>query len=97
MEVATANDVMEVVKYANEIQAPFLAVNNAHGAITTVGQVKQGIMIWMHQINSLSIAEDGLTATFGAGILDKGVTDALWAAGKQTGVFAFLQIHCSMC
>lgn len=85
VEVATEQDVIEAVKYANEQELPFLAVNNAHGAITTVGRVKGGLMIWMHQLNSVKIAQDGQTATFGGGILDKAVTDALWAAGKQTG------------
>lgn len=85
VEVATEEDVVEVVKYANEQELSFLAVNNAHGAITTVGQVKNGIMIWMRQLDSVEIAKDGQTATFGGGILDKAVTDTLWAAGKQTG------------
>ncbi|OAG01217.1 FAD-binding domain-containing protein [Paraphaeosphaeria sporulosa] len=84
VEVATEGDVMEVVKYANEHELPFLAVNNAHGAITTVGQLQNGIMIWMRQLNSVKITEDGQMATFGGGVLDKAVTDALWAAGKQT-------------
>ncbi|KAJ4358246.1 uncharacterized protein N0V89_002826 [Didymosphaeria variabile] len=84
VEVATEGDVIEVVKYANEQQIPFLAVNNAHGAITTVGRVKNGIMIWMRQLDSVQVGEDGHTATFGGGILDKAVTDALWAVGKQT-------------
>jgi FAD/FMN-containing dehydrogenase len=87
VEVATEGDVIEVVKYANEQEIPFLAVNNAHGAITTVGKMKNGIMIWMRQLDSVTIAENGQTATFGGGILDKAVTDALWAVGKQTGIY----------
>jgi len=88
VEVATQNDVAEVVKYANRYDLPFLAVNGAHGAQSTVGGVRNGIMIWMRQLNSVKVAADGQTATFGGGILDKAVTDGLWAAGKQTGRFA---------
>ena len=85
VEVGTEGDVGTVVKYANERNISFLAVNNAHGAIVTTGKVRNGIMIWMRQLNSVEIAKDGQTATFGGGILDKEVTDGLWAAGKQTG------------
>lgn len=85
VEVATENDVVETVKFANSNGKPFLAVNNGHGAITTVGKLQNGVEIWMHQLNSVKIAADGKTATFGGGIMSKGVTDGLWAAGKQTG------------
>lgn len=85
VEVATESDVVAVVRYANARNISFLPVNNAHGAIVTTGKVHNGIMIWMRQLNSVDIADDGQTATFGGGILDKEVTDGLWAAGKQTG------------
>ncbi|KAF1948943.1 FAD-binding domain-containing protein [Byssothecium circinans] len=84
VEVSTEADVVETVKFANKYGKPFLAVNNGHGAITTVGKLQNGIEIWMRQLNSVKIAADGKTATFGGGILAKGVTDGLWAAGKQT-------------
>lgn len=87
IEVGTEDDVIEAVKFANEHDMAFLAVNNGHGAITTVGKLQNGIQIWMRQLDSVSIAEDGQTATFGGGILAKTVTDELWAAGKQTGEF----------
>ena len=92
VEVATENDVIEVVKYANEQSIPFLAVNNAHGAIVTTGKVKRGIMIWMRKLDSIEIAEDGQSATLGGGILDKAVTDGLWAAGKQTGIIIIPEV-----
>jgi hypothetical protein len=44
-----------------------------------------GIEIYLNQLDSVEIAEDGNTATFGGGTIAKNVTDALWAAGKQTG------------
>lgn len=47
--------------------------------------MEYGIQIYMPELNSLSIAEDGKTVTVGGGINSKKVTDSLWAAGKQTG------------
>jgi FAD/FMN-containing dehydrogenase len=85
VEPATANDVAETVKYANERGIPFIAVNSGHGAITTVGKVKNGIEIWMRSLNQIVIAEGGKTVTMGGGVLSVNVTEALWRAGKQTG------------
>lgn len=47
--------------------------------------MKSGVEIYLDQLDSVSIAKDGKTATIGGGILSKQVTDKLWAAGKQTG------------
>lgn len=47
--------------------------------------MNNGIEIYLNQLNNVKIAADGKTATFGGGIMAKNVTDALWAAGKQTG------------
>jgi hypothetical protein len=73
------------VKYANQKELPFLAFNGAHAAITTLGKMDHGIEIYLNQLSSVEIAKDGKTATFGGGIMSKNATDALWAAGKQTG------------
>ncbi|KAJ0120562.1 hypothetical protein J7T55_015291 [Diaporthe amygdali] len=80
----TESDVAEIVKFATECNIPFLAVNGGHGAISTVGRMESGIAIWMHQLQTVEIAEDGKTATLGGGALSTNVTQALWAAGKQT-------------
>ncbi|KAF2872287.1 hypothetical protein BDV95DRAFT_628008 [Massariosphaeria phaeospora] len=84
LEPATEHDVVQTVRFANEHNLPFLAVASGHGAITTVERLQNGIEIWMRQLSSISIAEDGKTATFGGGVLVNNVTDALWSAGKQT-------------
>jgi hypothetical protein len=49
VEVNTKGDVIEVAKYAHEQEIPSRAVNNAHSAITTIGQMETGIVIWMRQ------------------------------------------------
>jgi hypothetical protein len=74
------------VKYADSQNISFLAVNGGHGAITTVGKLHGGIEIWLNQLSSVEIAQDGATAKIGGGTLSKTVTDSLWAHGKQTGV-----------
>ncbi|KAI0427305.1 FAD binding domain protein [Xylaria sp. FL1042] len=78
------NDVAEIVKFANGMNIPYLAVTGGHGAITTVKNVHDGIGIWMKNLDSVEIAPDGLTAAIGGGALTKVVVDTLWAAGKQT-------------
>ncbi|KAI1098845.1 FAD binding domain protein [Jackrogersella minutella] len=81
---STENDVAETVKYANELDMSFLAVNGGHGAITSVGKMKNGIEILMSRLNSVDISEDGTKAKIGGGANTKTVIDALWGAGKQT-------------
>ena len=44
-----------------------------------------GIEIYLPQLNSISIAKDGKSATIGGGANVKNLTDTLWDAGKQTG------------
>ena len=48
-----------------------------------------GIEIYLPQLNSFSIAKDGKSVTVGGGINVKNMTDALLAAGKQTGKLNF--------
>ncbi|KAI1843999.1 hypothetical protein JX265_005819 [Neoarthrinium moseri] len=77
-------DVVTTVKFANKYQVPFLATNGFHGSITTLGKMSSGIEIYLNQLNSVEISEDGQTAKIGGGIRSKNLTDALWAASKQT-------------
>lgn len=61
-----------------------MAVNGGHGTIVSLGNFQSGIEIWLNKLNSISISDDGKTATVGGGALSKHVTDSLWAKGKQT-------------
>ncbi|KAI0383382.1 FAD binding domain-containing protein [Hypomontagnella monticulosa] len=81
---ATENDVVETIKFANAYSLPYLATNGVHGSITTLGKMTSGIEIYLAKLNTVEIAADGKTAKIGGGILSKNLTDALWAAGKQT-------------
>ncbi|KAM5439798.1 hypothetical protein MferCBS31731_004208 [Microsporum ferrugineum] len=78
-----ANDVVETVKFANKKQVPFLAYNGAHGALTTLGKMNGGIEIFMKQLSSVEIAQDGKSVKIGGGTNSKLVTDTLWDAKKQ--------------
>ncbi|KAJ5900120.1 hypothetical protein N7495_004864 [Penicillium taxi] len=80
----TENDVVETVKFANKKKLPFLAFNGAHGAITTLGNMTSGIEIYLDQLSSVKVAENGKTVTIGGGTKSKLVTDTLWNSGKQT-------------
>lgn len=56
-----------------------------------------GIEIHMSQLNGITIAKDGKTATIGGGVIAKNLTDALWAAGKQTGEHMMHSFHRGGC
>jgi hypothetical protein len=64
-----------------------LAVNGGHGAINSLSEVHHGLQIWLHKLDSLSIAFDGKSMTFGGGILNKKLVTTLATAGKQAGKF----------
>ncbi|KAG4217082.1 hypothetical protein PC116_g34437, partial [Phytophthora cactorum] len=50
--------------------------------------MRGGIEIWMNELNTVEIADDGKSAKIGGGALSKTVIDALWAAGKETSTGA---------
>jgi AICAR transformylase/IMP cyclohydrolase PurH len=68
-----------------------------HGSITTLGKMIYGIEIHMSQLNGIAIAKDGKTAAIGGGVISKNLTDALWAAGKQTGEHMMNSLHYGCC
>jgi hypothetical protein len=52
-----------------------------------------GIQIYMPQLNTISVAKDKNLVTIGGGTNSKKVIDALWAAGKQTGMPSSVLIY----
>ncbi|KAF3016549.1 hypothetical protein E8E14_012363 [Neopestalotiopsis sp. 37M] len=81
---ATEDDVVTTIKFANTNGVPFLATNGVHGSITTLGQMTNGMEIYLSQLNSIEIAANGQTVKIGGGVISRNLTDALWAASKQT-------------
>ena len=73
------------MQFANQRELPFLAYTGAHGSLTTLGKMDQGIEIYMTQLDTVTVAGDGQTATIGGGAMSKAVVDTLWKAGKQAG------------
>lgn len=51
---------------------------------SSLGKMDYGIQIYMPQLNTISISKNKSSVTIGGGTNSKKVTDALWAAGKQT-------------
>lgn len=83
------------VRFASKRDIPFLAYNGAHGATTTIGKMDHGIEIFLEQLDSVEISEDGKTAKIGGGINVKVLIDRLWDAGQQTG--KYLEARCAIC
>ncbi|KAI0201500.1 putative FAD-dependent oxygenase [Astrocystis sublimbata] len=81
---ATEDDVAQAVLQANECELPILAYNGVHGAITTLGQMDNGIAISLNKLSNVTLAKDGETVTILGGTMSKTVTDTLLEAGKQT-------------
>lgn len=71
------------MKFANTKGLPFLAWNSAHGAITTLGNMTNGIEIYLNQLSGVELSEDLSTVTVLGGTKSKLVRDTVWAAGKQ--------------
>lgn len=72
------------VAFAYNNSVPVLAYNGHHGTLVSLGKMDYGIQIYLGQLNSLEIAKDGKTVAVGGGINSHNLTEALWAAGKQT-------------
>ncbi|KAK5656754.1 hypothetical protein OQA88_4302 [Cercophora sp. LCS_1] len=82
--VATENDVSAAVGFANKYDVPFAAKVTGHGPWRGLAEMKGGINIWLRNLSSIEISEDGNYATVGGGVLVAELVERLWAAGKQT-------------
>lgn len=72
------------MKYANRYNVPVLAVNRAHGTASALSNVYNGIEIYVNALNSITIAEDGESASMGGGTYQNQVVNYLAAYGKVT-------------
>lgn len=86
VEVGNAKDVAAAIKYANSVNLPFLAVSGGHGSPYTLEKVHHGIEIWLSQLTSIEVAEDGNTAVLDGGVYVKEVIDELAEYKKVTGM-----------
>ncbi|KAL9001941.1 MAG: hypothetical protein Q9188_005113 [Gyalolechia gomerana] len=79
---ATDGDVAAAVRHANRINIPFLAVNRGHGTTIDMNNLQHGLNIYLRNLNSITIAPDGKSATMGGGVYGDQVIRYLAAEGK---------------
>ncbi|KAF2734945.1 FAD-binding domain-containing protein [Polyplosphaeria fusca] len=86
VDVKNEEDVRHTILYAKKHDIPFIVKSGGggHGSIASLGTAKNAIQIWTKSLNHISISPSGNSATMGAGVNGKRVTDTLWAAKKQT-------------
>ena len=76
---------MYQVRFANNHTIPFLAVDGAHGSISTLGQMQGGIAISFVKMKGIQISAAGDYAELQPGLTNGDLIRYLWAHGKQTG------------
>ncbi|KAJ8121968.1 hypothetical protein ONZ43_g1715 [Nemania bipapillata] len=84
VEVATEEDVQQVVRFAREFDMPFVARAGGHGATEALANAKNAIQIDFRKMNYVTLNEGGKTARLGGGVNVKQVIDGLEAVGKRT-------------
>lgn len=75
------------IRYADAFNRPFLAITGGHGETWDLGNVNNGIGISMRGMAYVHVSDDGTSATIGGGTQSGEVIAALWARGKQAGMF----------
>lgn len=60
-----ATDSSTQVKFANQMNLPFLAINRGHGSVSALGTFKHGVLIKLANLTSIDIAADGKSAVLG--------------------------------
>ncbi|KAG8530172.1 uncharacterized protein KY384_005655 [Bacidia gigantensis] len=91
---ACAKDVSTVVKFANVVSLPFLAINRGHGTPSALGTIKHGILIRLDNLDGINVAADGQTATLGGGVYSDQLHAKLAETNKVAGKreFSFIEI-----
>ncbi|KAI0381522.1 FAD-binding domain-containing protein [Hypomontagnella monticulosa] len=83
VSVATEDDVAKTVQYCNKKKIPFLAQNGGHGWIDSWHLGKNGVVINLRGLNSVTVSEDKTKAYIGGGAAVKEVIDAVYNADAQ--------------
>lgn len=86
VQVVTESDVEQVVRYANEIGKPFLAMSGGHGGISTLKRAEGVLGISMRAMNWVDVKENGDTARIGGGVLSGELLSGVWEHGKEAVV-----------
>ncbi|KAI1489089.1 hypothetical protein F5X96DRAFT_642522 [Biscogniauxia mediterranea] len=83
VEPAAESDIAKIITYCNENSFEFLVRNRGHGTTASLTTFS-GIEINVDQLQGVTIADDGETATFQAGTYGAQVIQYLWDAGYVT-------------
>ncbi|KAK2761776.1 hypothetical protein FQN54_001604 [Arachnomyces sp. PD_36] len=78
------SDVAIIVKYANSVNLPFLAVNRGHGMTETQGRLQHGLEINVNTLQGMEIDEEAMTVWLQGGAWSEGIIWDLWDAGYVT-------------
>ena len=81
------------MQFANEYNPPFLAVNQGHGTAPAISNVKNGVNIYVHALNSIQVAADGQSALLGGGTYVDEVIKKLALHDKVAGTDIPKQNH----
>lgn len=73
------------VKWANEVNRPFLAISGAHGGTLGLRGVQHGVGILMRRLDGVQLSEEGHTVVAGGGCISGKFLSDLWEMGKMTG------------
>ncbi|KAK4185322.1 FAD-binding domain-containing protein, partial [Podospora australis] len=84
VEVATEEDVVVTVRFANTHGISFLAVAGAHGFSTTLAKLQGGIAISFINMKAIKLAPGGHYAELQPGLTNGELIRSLWAQGKLT-------------
>ncbi|PVH70236.1 FAD-binding domain-containing protein [Cadophora sp. DSE1049] len=84
VEVAVEEDVQKTVRFANKYSIPFLAVDGAHGFISTLGRMQNGIAISFSKMKGITVSRNGKFADLNPGLTNGDIVRTLWAQNKYT-------------
>ncbi|KAI4180354.1 MAG: hypothetical protein L6R41_007284 [Letrouitia leprolyta] len=82
---ACEKDVATAVKFANQVNLPFLAINRGHGSVSALGTFRNGVLIKLNKLVSIDIATDGKSALLGGGVYSQQLLAILAEENKVAG------------
>jgi FAD/FMN-containing dehydrogenase len=80
--VTTESDVSAAILFANKHSIPFSAKVSGHGTWAGLGDIENGMNIWMRGLNSVILSKDRKEAVVGGGAMVDEVVKYLWKEGK---------------
>ena len=60
-------------------------MNTGHGSTSTLGNAHNTIQIHIRALNSITLNNDGYSASVGGGTYNQEIIDYIWSRGKASG------------